>query len=68
MIAQDLVHRQQELAPKDSLAAFAESWVALRQGHVIAQARTMSDLLQRDDVTGRDAVIYVSSPEFNVVF
>jgi hypothetical protein len=68
MVAQDITFRQQELAPKEDLARFSERWVALRRGHVVAQANSIADLLQLGEVREEDAVIYVAPPEPTIVY
>jgi hypothetical protein len=68
MVAQELLYQQRELAPKDDLTAFAGQWVVLRRGHVVAHAEEMAELLQRDVLTDRDAVIHVSPRTVSFVF
>jgi hypothetical protein len=62
MIAQELLHQQRELAPKQDLAEFAGQWVVLRDGHVVAHAHEMAELMSQDVLSDRDALIRVPDP------
>jgi hypothetical protein len=68
MIAQELLHQQRELTPKQDLAQFAGEWVVLRGGRVVAHAQEMAELISRGDVRDRDAVIRISDLPVSFVY
>jgi hypothetical protein len=61
MVAQELLHQQRTLAPKDDLTPFAGQWVVLRDGRVIDSAPKMKELIGRGLPGDRDSVLRVSS-------
>ena len=47
---------QRELAPKEDLSPYAGKWVALREGKVVASARSLRALRADDKVEPSDLV------------
>jgi hypothetical protein len=60
VIAQELVRRQRDLEPKDDLDAHAGQWVILRDGHVIAHAQELGQLVTNGQLGDGDAVLHVT--------
>lgn len=61
MIAQELVRRQRGLDPKEDLTAhYAGEWVILRDGHVIAHAKELGQLVNKGLISDGDAVLRVT--------
>ncbi len=59
MVAQELLHQQRELAPKEDLILYAGQWVAMRDGHVIGSAPTFDELATRGVLRDEDALLRV---------
>jgi hypothetical protein len=59
MVPQEVLRQQREIEPKDSLDDYAGEWVILRDGHVVANAREIGQLLGQDFRDG-DAVLHVT--------
>ena len=60
MVAQELLHQQRALAPKEDLTKFAGQWVVMRDGRVVAHAPVMGELVERGLLGDRDSVLHVS--------
>jgi hypothetical protein len=56
-----LLKRQQRLASTESLGSYAGQWVALREGRVIASARTLRALRSQTDLRANDVLRKVPS-------
>ena len=59
MVAQELLHQQRALAPKDDLAPYAGKWVVLRNGRVVASEQDMRTLISNGLFGDRDSVLRV---------
>jgi hypothetical protein len=59
MTAQELLHQQRELAPKQDLTEFAGEWIVLRYGMVVDHARGMDELISRG-LADQDSVLRIS--------
>jgi hypothetical protein len=57
VIAQELLRRQLELAPKEDLSVFDGQWVVLREGYVVDHAEDAHDLVIADG----DAILRVAT-------
>jgi hypothetical protein len=68
MLAQELLHQQRALAPKEDLARFAGQWVVLRDGVVVAHAPGMKELISRRQLGDRDSVLRVSNHSGSFAF
>jgi Family of unknown function (DUF5678) len=54
---------QRNSMPNEDLSSLAGQWVALRDGHVVAYARTLASLRRRDDVRVDDVLVAVPRAE-----
>jgi hypothetical protein len=68
MVAQELLHQQRALAPKQDLSKYKGQWVVLRDGRVVDHDMNMQALIERGLLSDRDSVIRVSSLDGSFAF
>jgi hypothetical protein len=68
MIAQELLRQQRDLEPKEDLGGYVGQWVVLRDGHVVAHAAAVEDLMSRDELADGDALLQVTDPAESLLY